>query len=419
MDASAFEHHESAVRSYCRSFPAVFTRAKGALLFTDTGRDYIDFFAGAGTMNYGHNPDFIKERLLAYLAGDGLMHGLDFYTGAKRDFIETFVRRVLQPRGLEYRLQFTGPTGANAVEAALKLARRATGRSGVFAFMGGYHGLSLGALAATGNRSKRAAAGAPLHDVAFMPYPDERMSAGDSLAFVDRVLADGHSGIEIPAAIVVETLQAEGGINAAPAGWLQGLQALCRRHGIVLVCDDIQVGCHRTGPFFSFEASGIVPDLVTLSKAIGGYGLPMSMVLVRPELDVWQPGEHTGTFRGNQLAFVAGAAALDYAAAIDIEGQVRRKERLVLEALHQRVASVDPRIGVRGTGLVWGIDLSALGDGLAERASSRCFELGLVIETAGRRDTVLKLLPPLTIEDELLERGLGIIERAIADVVHG
>lgn len=419
MSTTAFDRHESAVRSYCRAFPAVFARAKGARLIDETGREYIDFFAGAGTLNYGHNPDFIKQRLLAYLADDGLTHGLDFHTCAKREFIEAFVQRVLAPRGLEHKLQFTGPTGANAVEAALKLARRTTGRQGVFAFMGGYHGLSLGALAATGNRGKRAAAGTGLHDVAFMPYPDARMSAADSLAFIERVLDDGHSGIEVPAAMILETVQAEGGIQVAPAEWLQALRALCTRHGIVLVCDDIQVGCHRTGPFFSFERAGIVPDIVILSKSISGYGLPMSLVLVRPELDTWQPGEHTGTFRGNQLAFVAGAAALELAAALDIGDEVRRKEALFRQFLDARIARLDARIAVRGAGMIWGIDLAGVADGLAERVSARCFELGLVIETAGRRDGVLKFLPPLTIEDDLLERGFAIVEKALADLLHG
>lgn len=419
MDADSFDRHESAVRSYCRSFPAVFTRAKGALLVTESGREYVDFFAGAGTLNYGHNPEYIKQRLLAYLAGDGLVHGLDFHTSAKRTFIDTFVQRVLTPRHLDYKLQFTGPTGANAVEAALKLARRISGRSGVFAFMGGYHGLSLGALAATGNRGKRAAAGASLHDVSFMPYPDTRMSAGDSLAYLERVLDDGHSGIDVPGAVIFETVQAEGGINVAPVEWLQALRRLCTKHGIVLVCDDIQVGCFRTGPFFSFERAGIVPDIVVLSKAIGGYGLPMSLLLLRPELDVWQPGEHTGTFRGNQLAFVAGTAALELAAAEDVEGQVQRKAARLETFLADRLAKLDPRITTRGTGMIWGLDLSAIGDGTAERLSARCFELGLVIETAGRRDSVLKFLPPLTIEDDLLERGLAIVERALADTLHG
>jgi diaminobutyrate-2-oxoglutarate transaminase len=418
-DVRAFEQHESGVRSYCRAFPALFASAKGSILRTRHGREYLDFFAGAGTLNLGHNPDFIKQRLLDYVAADGIAHGLDFFTEAKSAFIDAFVQHVLVPRGLDYKLQFTGPTGANAVEAALKIARKVTGRSGVFAFMGGYHGLSLGSLAVTGNRGKRAAAGTPLHDASFMPYPDGRMSADDSIAFIERVLDDGHSGIDVPAAIVLETLQAEGGINVAPVPWLMQLRELCSRHGVLLICDDIQVGGHRCGPYFSFERAGIVPDIVTLSKSISGYGLPMSLVLLRPELDIWKPGEHTGTFRGNQLAFVGGTAALELGALLGIEAEVVRKQSLFDRFLAQRIGPLHPGLAMRGLGMIWGIDCAGVAEGLAERVSGRCFELGLVIETAGRRDSVLKLLPPLTTEDALLERGFAIIEQAMKDCLDG
>ena len=416
---SVFTAHESNVRSYCRSFPAVFARAKGPFLYTAAGLEYIDFFAGAGTLNYGHNPDPIKQRLMAYLADDGISHGLDFYTAAKRDFIEAFSTHVLVPRALNYKLQFCGPTGANAVEAALKLARRVTGRQGVFSFMGAYHGLSLGSLAVTANRGMRAAAGTGLHDVSFMPYPDGRMSGVDSLAYIEYVLGDSHSGSDLPAAIIVETIQAEGGIQVAPSDWLVGLRALCDRHGIVLICDDIQVGCYRSGPFFSFERAGITPDIVVLSKSISGYGLPMSLVLLKPELDVWQPGEHTGTFRGNQLAFVGGMAALEMAVALGLEAEVGRKAHLFDAFFAQRLRPLDERLSLRGVGMIWGVDGGGVDVGLAQRVSARCFELGLVIETAGRQASVLKFLPPLTTTDEVLERGFAIVERALKDCLHG
>ncbi|HNT38981.1 MAG TPA: aspartate aminotransferase family protein [Rubrivivax sp.] len=410
-----FEAHESAVRSYCRAFPAVFGRAKGAFVFDSAGRAYLDFFAGAGTLAFGHNPDFIKRRLLAYIESDGITHGLDLYTEAKAAFIEAFVRHVLAPRGLDYRLQFTGPTGANAVEAALKLARRVTGRQGVFAFSGAYHGLSLGSLAVTANHGKRAAAGTGLHDVTFVPYPDGQLDDAAILAWIERLMTDSHSGVDKPAAVILETLQAEGGINVAPSPWLHDLQALLQRHGVLLIVDDIQVGCHRTGPFFSFERAGITPDIVVLSKAIGGYGLPLSLVLLRPSIDAWRPGEHTGTFRGNQLAFVAGTAALEQAARIDLGAQVQRKGALCERVLHERVAALDPRLKPRGLGLIQGLDGAAIDDGFASRVSRRCFELGMIIETAGRRDTVLKLLPPLNIEEAELLQGLSTIEQAVRD----
>lgn len=416
---STFERHESNVRLYSRSFPAVFRKAKGSILHAESGREYIDFFAGAGALNYGHNNDFIKDRLLAYIASDGITHGLDFNTTAKREFIDAFVGRILAPRGLNYKLQFCAPTGTNAVEAALKLARKVTGRQGVFSFMGAFHGMSLGALAATGSRSVRASAGVGLGGVSFMPYADRHMSADASIEYIARVLCDTHSGVDTPAAIVVEAIQADGGVIVAPDDWLRRLRRLCDDHGVLLICDEIQVGCFRSGPFFAFERSGIVPDIVTLSKSISGYGLPMSLVLFKDELDVWQPGDHTGTFRGNQLAFVGGTAALELAEACGIEAQVSRKSGLFRSFLHERVVALDERLLVRGQGMIWGLDCSGVDLALARRVSARCFEAGLVIETAGRSDAVLKFLPPLTTDDQTLHDGFAIFEQALRDCLDG
>lgn len=416
----AFESHESNVRSYCRDFPAVFDRAKGAVIYDEHGRPYIDFFAGAGTLNYGHNNDFIKERISRYLMSDRVSHALDFHTVAKREFIETFIEKVLTPRKLKYKLQFCGPTGTNAVEAALKVARKATGRPGVFAFMGGYHGMSLGSLAATANLGSRAGAGIQLGGVTFMPFPHGPMASIDSVDYIDAVLSDTHSGIEKPAAILVETIQAEGGVIVAPIEWLRRLRALCDRHNVLLICDDIQVGCYRSGPFFSFERADISPDIVTLSKSISGYGLPMSLVLLKPEIDVWRPGEHTGTFRGNQLAFVGATAALEFAEAERVQAEVVRKSALVREFVDQRILALHDGLEVRGEGLIWGIDCSRVGGGeFAASVSATCFANGLIAETCGRRGAVIKLLPPLVIEDGLLEQGLLTLQRALAKGLSG
>lgn len=406
---------ESNVRSYCRSFPAVFQRAKGAYLYDEAGHDYLDFFAGAGALNYGHNPEPIKQRLIDYIQRDGISHGLDMYTGAKRQFIETFQRLVLAPKGLKYKMQFCGPTGADAVEAALKLARKVTRRNGVFAFMGGYHGMSLGALSTTGNRSSRAAAGLPLHGVTFMPFPSPGYCAGiDTIEYLRMVLNDSHSGIELPAAIIVEPIQAEGGVNIPPDGWLMRLRQLCDEHCIVLIADEIQVGCGRTGPFFAFERAGIVPDMVLLSKSISGYGLPMSLVLMKPELDGWSPGEHCGTFRGNQLAFVAASAALEQFVTHGFAARTVERENQVKTFLDRQITPLHAAIEVRGAGLMWGIDVAgAGGEALARQAAQRCFERRLIIERAGRNDTVLKIMPPLTIEPDALLRGLGIVRDAL------
>ena len=414
---AVFTRLESNVRSYCRSFPAVFHRAKGAHLYDEHGNAYLDFFAGAGALNYGHNPDFIKQRLIEYLQRDGITHGLDMYTVAKQQFIETFNDRVLAPRRLRYKLQFCGPTGADAVEAALKLARKVTKRTGVFAFMGGYHGMSLGALAATSNRDSRAGAGLALHDVTFMPFPAHGFCASfDTIEYLRMVLSDGHSGIDIPAAIIVEPIQAEGGINVASAAWLQRLRLLCDEYHILLIADEVQVGCGRTGPFFAFERAGIVPDMVILSKSISGYGLPMSLLLMKPELDVWLPGEHNGTFRGHQLAFVAATAALELFATQHFEAHTLLREREIKCFVEQEIKPLHPAIEIRGAGLIWGIDVrDAGGEALARQVAQRCFERKLIIERAGRDDTVLKIMPPLIIGAALLRQGLLIVRDVLRD----
>jgi len=410
---ATFERLESNVRTYCRSFPVVFRRAKGALLFDEDGHEYIDFLAGAGAVNYGHNPDFIRPLLVQYLLDDGIVHGLDLHTGPKRDFLETFERVILQPRGLDYKVQFCGPTGANAVEAALKLARLVTGRVPVASFSGGWHGMSAMALSVTGNKAHRAAAGVALGNAASLPYPEGPYTIPDTLFYIEHLLADPNSGFDLPAAILLETVQAEGGIYAASPEWLRGIRALCDRWNILLVVDDIQAGCGRTGRFFSFEQAGIVPDIVCLSKSIGGYGLPMSLVLMKPEHDKWQPGEHTGTFRGNQLAFVAGEAALRLWAQPEFtDGLAARARRL--EMLLRDIAAGRPGLELRGRGFLWGIDYSNAGGPEAARAAAaRAFDGGLIVERCGRDDVVLKIMPPIVIEDEVMARGCAILRRAV------
>lgn len=418
-----FEQRESNVRSYCRSFPTVFHRAKGSLVYSESGQEYIDFLAGAGALNYGHNNDYIKQKVTAYLDADAMTHGLDLHTAAKEKFLTAFSEQVLVPKQLAYRIQCCGPTGTNAVEAALKLARKVTNRTGVFSFMGAYHGMTRGSLAVTGNTAIRSGIEGSA-EVAFMPYPHGFMDSFDTIDYIEAVLNDAHSGVEKPAAIIFETVQAEGGVIVTSVEWMQRLRALCDRHNILLICDDIQVGCGRTGPFFSFERANIVPDMVVLSKSISGYGFPMSLLLMKPELDCWQPGEHTGTFRGYQLAFVGGTAALEYRATLDLEKEVRVKEFFVKTFLTEEIAPLHPNIKIRGLGLIWGIDLTHVtdqnghasgGESVAKQITSRCFEQGLIIERVGRHDQVLKLLPPLTIEMPILQKGCAILKQAFKD----
>lgn len=414
MLIDVFQQYESEVRSYCRAFPKVFTKAKGAHIHCEDGTRYLDFFAGAGALNYGHNPDLVKQRLIEYLQQDGILHGLDMYTDAKGHFLKSLQERILIPRKLDYRVQFCGPTGTNAVEAALKIARKVKGRRNIFAFQGGYHGMTLGALACTGNAYNRKGASTALPDVTFMPYPFGAMKDIDTIAYIDAVLSDTSSGVDKPAAMVLETIQAEGGVVVAPVEWLQKIRALCDKHDILMIVDDIQVGCGRSGGFFSFERAGIVPDIVTLSKSISGSGLPLAIVLLKPELDKWLPGEHNGTFRGNQLAFVSGVAGIELFEQLNIPKQVEEKSAFVGSELAAIIERVDPRMELRGLGLIWGVDLSPLkNEKLIDVITENCFDAGLIIENAGRKGQVLKLLPPLTVTMDELSLGLEIIERSM------
>lgn len=412
MNTTVFEQYESEVRSYCRKFPEVFVSSKGAYIHGESGKDYLDFFCGAGALNYGHNHPYVQQKAVDYLMSDGIIHALDMYTVAKRDFLETFQEKILKPRGLDYKVQFPGPTGTNAVEAALKLARKVKGRRTVMGLMGCFHGMTLGALALTCERDARAGAGVPLNDIVHVPAP--YMFEGlDTIDYVDEILSDDHSGIDLPAAFILETVQAEGGIQVFSPEFLRRLRALCDKHDMLLIVDDIQVGCGRTGNFFSFERAGIQPDIVTLSKSIGGLGLPLALTLFRPELDIWSPGEHNGTFRGNQIAFVAAKAAIEVMTNDKLDANVRENEAFLKEGL-EKIAAVDERLSVRGIGYIWGIDCGKIPvDGFARRVICKCFENGLIVELAGRKDCVVKLMPPLIADKETLARGLSILEKSL------
>jgi diaminobutyrate-2-oxoglutarate transaminase len=411
---------ESNVRNYSRTFPVVFTSARGARMQDEDGRSYIDFLSGAGALNYGHNNPVLKQSIHDYLAGDGVIQSLDMATRAKRDFIAAFERLILRPRGLSYRLQFTGPTGAHSVEAALRLARKVTKRNGLIAFTNAFHGVSQGALSVTANQHYRIGA-VRTGDVTFAAY-DGYLNGFDALADIETRLDDPGSGLDAPAAFIVETVQGEGGINVASVQWLQTLAKLARRCGSVLIVDEIQVGCGRAGAFFSFERAGIVPDIVTLSKSLSGFGLPMAMTLIKPELDIWKPGEHSGTFRGNNLAFVTARAALEHYWRDDaFMGEVRRKGGELRDRLNavadegNRSRGNRPPLAVRGCGFIQGIDLSD--QQTAAAVVSRAFANGLVVETCGNRDQVVKCLPPLTIGSDDLEAGADILCAAVRDAL--
>lgn len=412
----AFETLESNVRSYSRSFPAIFSRARGSIMLTDDGRKLIDFLSGAGALNYGHNNHQIKSAITEYLMSDAVVHGLDMATPAKREFMETFSSVILRERDLRYRFQFTGPTGANAVEAALKLSRKVTGRQNIVSFTNGYHGMSLGAIAASGNRFYRAASGVSLSGVTFMPYDGYLGPDVDTADYLRMVLMDESSGMDFPAAILVETVQGEGGINVARKKWLQSIQAIAKNVGALFVIDDIQMGCGRTGEFFSFEFAGLSPDIVVMSKSLSGYGLPLSMLLIKEEVDVWRPGEHTGTFRGNNLALVSATAAINtYWRSPTFLQQVRVMGELMRSRLEAIASGHGNGLAVRGRGMTLGFDCRMAE--IAEDTTRKAFEKGLIVERCGPLDQVLKFLPALTIDLETLNSGLDIFEESLAQTL--
>jgi len=411
-----FDEIESEVQSYARAFPRVFNKAKGELLFDNDGNEYLDFLAGAGTLNYGHNNPLFKETLIQYIQDDGITHGLDMHTKAKGEFLETFNEKILKPRNLDYVVQFTGPTGTNAVEAALKLARNVKGRENIIAFTNGFHGVSLGALAATGNSHHRGAAGVSLSGTSRMPYDGYLGDDIDTTEYLEKVLSDSSSGIDKPAAVIVETVQGEGGINAASIDWLRNLDKVCKKHDVLLIIDDIQAGCGRTGTYFSFEEAGIYPDMVTLSKSLGGYGLPFAVVLFKPELDQWKPGEHNGTFRGNNFAFVTAKAAIDHYWSDDaFSKDILRKGEYVAQRLDSIIAQYgEGNFSAKGRGMFRGIN--CVNGDLAGKITRNCFKNGLIIETSGADDQIVKFFCPLIISDENLKKGLDIVEAAIKEV---
>jgi len=411
-----FAKMESEVCSYARAFPVVFNCAFGSHLIDQKGKRYLDFLAGAGTLNYGHNNPSLKRALIAYIERDGITHGLDLHTQAKAEFLHALDDLVLKPRGLEYVVQFTGPTGTNAVEAAMKIARNATGRHNIVAFTNGFHGVTLGAAAATGNTHHRGAAGMPLNGITRMPFDGYLGDDVDTTVLLEKVLSDASSGVDLPAAVLLETVQGEGGLNVASDRWLRSVEAICRQFNVLLIVDDIQAGCGRTGDFFSFEKAGIKPDIVTLSKALSGYGLPFAVTLIRKQYDQWKPGQHNGTFRGNNHAFVTAAAALhQFWKTSEFSETVHHKAAL-LEAALEDMAREFPNViaGRKGRGMMQGV---ACHNGeLAARITQLAFRNNLVIETSGAESQVVKCLCPLTISENELREGLAILRRCVREV---
>ncbi|MDQ2070562.1 diaminobutyrate--2-oxoglutarate transaminase [Natronospira bacteriovora] len=416
MSNPTIDKYESEVRGYCRTFTKTWDTSEGAWLTDTDGEKYLDFFAGAGVLNYGHNHPALRKPLLEYIERGGITHSLDMYSAPKERFLETFHRVLLEPRKMEYRVQFPGPTGTNAVEAAMKLARKVTKRSNMVFFTNAFHGMTMGSLAVTGNEGKRHSAAVPLNYASAMPFDGYLGEGVDTLDYFEKSLEDRGSGLEMPAAVILETVQAEGGVNVARREWVERLGRICKKHGILFIIDDIQVGCGRTGHFFSFEGWDVDPDIICLSKSLSAYGLPFAVVLLKAEHDIWGPGEHNGTFRGHNLAFITAAAALEHFWRDDsFASEVRRKGEIVRERF-EAIAKAHPELKahVRGRGFIWG--LASPHHGLADLFSEEAFKHGLVIEGAGINDNVVKFLAPLVIEEADLLKGLDILDEVAGTV---
>ncbi|MHA2938230.1 diaminobutyrate--2-oxoglutarate transaminase family protein [Vibrio sp. RC27] len=427
------EENESAVRSYPRRLPIAIKRASGLLVEDTRGQVYLDCLAGAGTLVLGYNHAEINQALKDQLDSGLPYQTLDITTETKRDFINqvnAFLPKELADNSV---IQFCGPSGADAVEAAIKLAKQTTGRNTMFSFRGAYHGMTNGTMGMMGNLGTKARRTGLMSDVHFMPFPynlrcpfglggDEGAKA--SIRYIERLLNDDEAGIMKPAAIIVEPVQGEGGVIPAPAFWLRELRRICDDHGILLIFDEIQCGVAKTGYNFAFEESGIVPDVLCLSKAIGG-GLPMSLLVLKKDIDTWNPGEHTGTFRGNQLAMVSGAKALEIIQRdnlvehANIAGQYLR---MGLEKIQSRVNCIAE---VRGKGLMLGVEVKQtsgelnkfdepLPDGdLTLRIQRAALERGLMVEKGGRDGSVIRFLPPIIISFEQIDFALRVLEEAI------
>ena len=364
----------------------------------------------------------MTNAVIEYLQSGGVIHALDMKTTAKRRFMERFEKIVLKPRNMTHKMQFVGPTGTNAVEAAMKLARRVTARQDIVAFTRGFHGMTLGSLAATANRYFRGAAGVPLNHVSHQPFGCNKPCIGcesgcglESLERLKGLYRDTSSGVTPPAAFLLETVQAEGGVNVASKEWLQAVANLAKEVGALLIVDDIQVGMGRTGSFFSFDDMDIDPDIICLAKGLGGLGTPMAMNLIKPEVDeYWSPGEHTGTFRGQSISFVAGSEALSYFEDDKLMSEVKAKAAIMNEALLPLESRFES-IQVRGKGMIIGLDVTT-----GERAKAiveECFKSGLLIASCGTGGRVVKLIPPLTIPDEDLSKGLEILTNTTVKVM--
>ncbi|MDP3957490.1 MAG: aspartate aminotransferase family protein [bacterium] len=414
--------------SYPRGIPIAFDKAKGAVVTDVDGNTYIDFFSSCGVMNLGHNNTDILDEMKNY--PDIIVQAVDFPTKARIDFSEKLLKSLPKEMLGQYKLNFGGPTGSDAVEAAIKLARINTKRHGMIAFQGGYHGMTLGALSVTSKLSHREDVSPLVPGIHFFPYcssyrcPFGRNKIGgcnfECVDFFRDALENPHSGIDKPAAIIIEPIQGEGGTYIPKEGWLEQIVDIARKNGVLVIFDEIQTGFYRTGKLFSFEHTKAVPDIITMSKGIGGIGLPLSLILYKKGLDTWKSGTHIGTFRGSQLSMIAGLAAMNLVEKLGIESHVSHIGSLMRERLidmQERFSFIGE---VRSSGLMFGIEyvknrLTKEPDmELAKKVRKFSYENGLLVEIGGYFDNVVRFLPPLVITETLAHNGLDIFEKANA-----
>jgi diaminobutyrate-2-oxoglutarate transaminase len=422
------ERRESSARVYPRHFPFAVAEARGCYIRDLDDNLFIDFLAGAGVLSFGHNHPELVEAATQQMSV--FTHGLDMPSPAKDAFTEAQLSMLPEQVRGHMKIHFCGPTGADAVDAAIKLAKMATGRGGVVAFQGGFHGTTHATMALTGNLSSKGAVANGMPGVHFLPYPtgcvpddvDPATWDATCAALLEKALTDPNGGIPTPAAVIMEMVQGEGGVNPITLQFAQRARQLTRELGIPLIVDEVQTGCGRTGTWFAFEQYDIEPDIIVASKALSGMGLPIAIIMYHQDLDVWAPGAHTGTFRGNQLAFAAGAKAVQMVRRDNLLGNVQARGEQVARALEPLTAHRGVR-EVRGKGLMWGIELNAPGDGrtagqLAEEVQARALRAGLILELGGRNDRVVRMLPPLNVTAEVMDIALSIIARAIQDAYH-
>ena len=418
--------HESSAISYAKGMPMAVRRARGATVEDVDGNIYIDCFGGAGVMAVGHaHPEVLKA---AHEQIDQVTHALDIPTPARRKMEEILVRVL--PKELT-RMFFGGPTGSDAVEQAMKLAKYNTGRIPFIAFEGGYHGMTAGALALTTAASHKDGLLPLVPEVHFVPYaycyrcPFGRQTESCSMEctrYLDHVLEDPHSGVTKPAAVIVEPIQGEGGSIVPPERFLPDIREICDRHEVLLICDEIQCGLGRTGKMFAFEHTGIVPDIVTLSKALGGLGFPISAIAYRESLDTWPTAKTIGTFRGNMIAYAAGASALGFILDSGLLGHTERLGRTALKLL-KALEQDSPIIGEsRGKGLMLGVEFvfdketKKPAPMLARRMRTLCHQRGVMIEVGGHYGNVARFLPPLVISEALLRKAIEIFSDTVREI---